>query len=115
MINIPFTQIDWSEIENIEYKGESGSAFWRTIEKGGLRIRQVEYSPGYKADHWCQKGHVVQCLKGEFVSEMENGESYTLTEGMTYVVTDGQSSHRSVSEHGALLLIIDGEFLKQVQ
>ncbi|MGZ5515216.1 MAG: DHCW motif cupin fold protein, partial [Candidatus Aminicenantales bacterium] len=94
------------------HKGETGTSFWRTQQFAGLRIRIVEYSPGYLADHWCQLGHVVQCLEGEFVNEQENGERTLMTKGMTYVVSDGASSHRSWTEHGATLLIVDGDFLK---
>ncbi|MGV2482002.1 UNVERIFIED_CONTAM: DHCW motif cupin fold protein, partial [Salmonella enterica subsp. enterica serovar Weltevreden] len=75
-------------------------------------IRKVDYSAGYLADHWCRKGHIVHCLEGEFVSELENGETVTLSKGMTYVVSDELSSHRSVSAQGVQLLIIDGDFLK---
>jgi hypothetical protein len=107
----PFQSLDWSVIPRMIYPGEKGSATWQTIEFEGLRIRIVEYSAGYLADHWCHKGHIVHCLEGEFVSEMESGESHKLTKGMTYVVSDDLSSHRSVSDQGVKLLIIDGDFL----
>ena len=74
----------------------------------------MEYSEGYLADHWCHKGHIVQCLEGEFISELEDGKEFILTKGMTYVVSDDLSSHRSVSKEGVKLLIIDGDFLQQV-
>lgn len=109
--DIPSQILDWETIPKIEYKGESGTSFCRTAQFEGLMIRIVEYSPGYLADHWCQKGHIVYCLGGEFVIEHETGEKLALTEGMTYVVSDDMSSHRSVSENGAKLLIIDGDFL----
>jgi len=64
------------------------------------------------ADHWCQKGHIVHCLDGEFVSEMQDGEVFVLSKGMMYVVSDDMSSHRSRSVNGVKLLIIDGDFLK---
>jgi hypothetical protein len=112
MSNIPFQVIDWSSIEKIEYAGETGTAFWQTTQLGGLRIRLVEYSKGYLADHWCQKGHIVHCLDGAFVSELRTGERYTLSKGDTYVVSDELSTHRSISENGVRLLIIDGDFLK---
>ena len=112
MSNISFQTIDWNNIEKTEHKGETGSAFWRTIQFDKLRVRVVEYSPGNVADHWCQKGHVVYCFEGEFVSELENGEKFLLTKGMTYVVSDNLSSHRSISNSGVKLLIIDGNFLK---
>lgn len=110
---IEYQVTDWSEIPKTEHKGESGIAFWQTLLFNGLRIRIVEYSKGFMADHWCQKGHIVHCLDGEFVSELENGNKQVLKKGMTYVVSDNMSSHRSSTESGAKLLIIDGEFLQQ--
>jgi quercetin dioxygenase-like cupin family protein len=112
MSNIPFQTINWELIEKIEHKGETGVAFWQTIQFDGLRIRLVEYSSGYLADHWCQKGHIVYCLEGEFVSELSTGEKIKLAKGQTYIVSDELSSHRSISENGVKLLIIDGDFLK---
>ena len=112
MSNIPFHKIDWSSIEKVEYIGETGVAVWQTIQFAGLRIRLVEYSNGYLADHWCQKGHIVHCLDGEFISELATGEKIKLAKGETYVVSDELSSHRSAAENVVKLLIIDGEFLK---
>ena len=112
MDGIPFQTIDWNSIERTEHTGETGTAYWQTKQYPGLRIRLVEYTSGYVADHWCQKGHIVHCLEGAIVSELETGERHLLAAGMTYVVSDNLSSHRSVSEHGAKLLIIDGDFLK---
>ena len=109
---IPFQTIDWSKIPKTEHPGETGTSYWQTLEYHGLRIRLVEYMAGYKADHWCHKGHIVHCLQGEFVSEMENGSPHIMREGMTYVVSDEMSSHRSVSEGGVKLMIVDGEFLE---
>jgi hypothetical protein len=111
--DIPFQTIDWTTVEQIEHKGENGSAYWQTIQFPGLRIRIVEYSIGYLADHWCEKGHIVHCLEGEFTSELQNGQKFTLTAGMTYVVTDHLSSHRSTTKDGVKVMIIDGDFLKQ--
>jgi quercetin dioxygenase-like cupin family protein len=108
---IPFQTIDWSIIPKIEFKGETGVAVWQTLQFEGLRVRIVEYSKGYRADHWCKKGHIVHCLEGEFVSELENGKTFILKKGMSYIVSDEVSSHRSVSKEGVKLMIIDGEFL----
>jgi hypothetical protein len=110
--NIPFQTVDWTEIPKTEHEGETGIAYWQTIQFPGLRIRIVEYSKGYLADHWCEKGHIVHCLEGNFVSELKDGTKKVLTEGMSYVVSDELSSHRSVTENGVKLLIIDGDFLK---
>jgi hypothetical protein len=109
--NIPFQTIDWTSIEKTEHKGETGFAQWQTIQFPGLRIRLVEYSPGYLADHWCQKGHIIHCLDGDFVSELSTGENVRITTGGSYIVSDELSSHRSISAGGVKLLIIDGDFL----
>ncbi len=112
MKNIPFQTIDWTKIPKTGHKGEKGTAYWQTFQHDGLRIRLVEYSKGYIADHWCTKGHIVYCLEGDFFSELKNGDKVKLTKGMAYVVSDEMSSHRSTTENGVKLLIIDGDFLK---
>jgi hypothetical protein len=112
MTNIPFQTIDWMNVERVEYKGETGVAYWQTIQFPGLRIRMVEYSKGYFADHWCEKGHIVHCLEGSFVSTLKTGESFILSTGMSYVVSDHLSSHQSKTENGVKLLIVDGDFLQ---
>ena len=112
MNNIPFQTIDWNKVQKIEHTGETGTSFWQTMQFEGLRVRIVEYSSEYLADHWCQKGHIVHCLEGEFISEFENGGEFLLGQGMTYIVSDNLSSHRSFSKKGVKLLIIDGDFLK---
>jgi hypothetical protein len=112
MTNIAFQKIDWSSIEKTEHRGESGTSYWQTLQLGGLRIRIVEYSGQYLADHWCEKGHIVHCLEGEFTSELSTGEKVRLSKGESYVVSDKMSAHRSVCHNGVKLLIVDGEFLK---
>jgi hypothetical protein len=109
---IPFQTINWTVIPKTEHKGETGTAYWQTVHLQGLRIRIVEYTAGYLADHWCRKGHIVHCLEGEFVSESEDGTHSYLAAGMTYVVSDEQSSHRSATKDGVKLMIVDGDFLK---
>ena len=111
MNNIFFNTLDWSTVEKTEHKGETGIAYWQTLQFDNIRMRLVEYSAAYSADHWCAKGHIVHCLEGEFISELESGEKFTLTKGMSYIVSDDLSSHRSISENGVKLLIIDGNFL----
>ena len=112
MSNILFQAIDWTSVDKVVYKGDTGTATWQTLQYEGLRIRLVEYSQEYLANHWCKKGHIVHCLEGEFESELEDGEIFKLAKGMTYVVSDNLSSHRSISRTGVKLLIIDGDFLK---
>jgi hypothetical protein len=111
MYSIPFQHIDWTNVAQTIHHGETGTAIWQTMLVDGLRLRLVTYSANYLADHWCEKGHIVHCLEGEFISEFKHGESSTLRAGMTYVVSDTLSSHRSISALGAKLLIIDGAFL----
>lgn len=112
MNKIPFQTLDLTTVERTEYKGEKGTAYWQTLQFDNIRIRLVEYSENYFADHWCEKGHIVHCLEGEFVTELKNGKKSILTKGMSYVVSDNLSSHRSISKSGVKLLIIDGDFLK---
>jgi quercetin dioxygenase-like cupin family protein len=111
-LHIPFETIDWNEIKVTEHKGESGTAWWRTIQLGSVRIRMVEYSPGYSADHWCQKGHIIYCIEGKMITELEDGRSFVLKQGMSYHVSDNASSHKSITATGAKLFIIDGDFLQ---
>lgn len=110
--NIPFQTIDWKSLPKTEHSGTTGIAYWQTMEFGGLRVRYVEYSENYKADHWCEKGHIVYCLKGEVINELKDGTQSILSEGMSYIVSDDLSSHRSITKEGVHLLIIDGDFLK---
>lgn len=105
--NIPFATIDWSTIPSRTFPGETGTATWRTVEVGNVRVRIVEYSPGYKADHWCSKGHVVFVLDGELATELEDGRTFLLAEGQSYRVGDGDEPHRSSTARGAKLFIVD--------
>lgn len=109
---IPFQSIDWSVINKVMHRGAGGTAWWQTLQLAGLRIRIVEYGPGYLADHWCSKGHLLYCISGSFESELQTGEIFILREGMNYIVSDNMSTHRSSTKEGVKLLIIDGDFLK---
>ena len=113
--NIPFQTTDWSTIPATEHKGDSGVAYWRTIQYDGLRIRMVEYSKNYVADHWCQKGHIIYCIEGEMNTELVDGRVVKLSKGMSYQVSDELSSHRTSSAEGVKLFIVDGDFLKLKQ
>lgn len=104
---IPFGTTDWSKIERIQYKGERGVAFWRTQQFGSVRVRMVEYTPGYLADHWCAKGHILLCLDGQLQTELEDGRKFLLDPGMSYQVADDAEAHRSYTEVGATLFIVD--------
>lgn len=106
--DLGFTATDWSAVPRTEHPGETGMAWWRTFTAGDLRVRMVEYSPGYLADHWCDRGHVLLVLSGEIDSELKDGRRTRLTAGMSYQVSDfGDSPHRSSTASGATLFIVD--------
>mgnify|MGYP001029219324 CR=1 FL=1 len=105
---LAFSMTDWSAIVPTEHPGETGAAFWRTLNVGDIRIRVVEYSPGYLADHWCDRGHILYVLEGVLDTELKDGRRFTLTAGMSYQVSDhGDAAHRSSTRDGARLFIVD--------
>ncbi|MBI5578596.1 MAG: DHCW motif cupin fold protein [Deltaproteobacteria bacterium] len=104
---IPFGTTDWSHIEKTEHGGIGGVAQWRTRQFNDIRVRMVEYSPGYLADHWCSKGHILLVLEGELETELSDGRRFTLKAGMSYQVADGAEPHRSFTRTGARLFIVD--------
>ena len=107
MSQIPFGTTDWSRVERTEHKGEQGVAYWRTREFGDIRVRMVEYSAGYLADHWCSKGHILLCIEGELETELADGRKFMLRPGVSYQVADGAEPHRSYTKIGAKLFIVD--------
>ena len=104
---VPFATTDWGRVPVTEHPGESGLATWRTVETGNVRVRMVEYSPGYLADHWCSRGHVLYVLSGELITELKDGRTFTLRPGQSYQVADGEEPHRSRTAGGAALFIVD--------
>ena len=107
MSEIPFGTTDWSAVPRTEHKGETGVAHWRTRQFGDVRVRMVEYSAGYLADHWCSKGHILLCLEGELETELADGRKFVLKPGTSYQVADGAEPHRSFTASGAKLFIVD--------
>ncbi len=105
--NLPFGTTDWSKIEATEHKGETGMAYWRTQQFGDIRVRMVEYSAGYLADHWCSKGHILFCLEGELETLLDDGRTFILTPGMSYQVADNAEAHQSKTKGGAKLFVVD--------
>lgn len=105
--NIPFGITVWDTIAPTEHAGETGTAVWRTCTFGAIRVRMVEYSAGYRADHWCEKGHILLCLSGELDTELRDGRRFRLRPGDSYQVADGAEPHRSYSAGGATLFIVD--------
>lgn len=107
MSAIPFGTTDWSDVPATEHKGETGVATWRTRQFGDIRVRMVDYSPGYLVDHWCQKGHILLCMDGQLDTELADGRVFTLRTGQSYQVADGAEPHRSSTKLGAKLFIVD--------
>jgi hypothetical protein len=107
MQDIPFGTTDWQQIERTEHQGECGTAYWRTQHFADIRVRMVEYTPGYLADHWCEKGHILLCLEGELHTELPDGRTFVLKPGMSYQVADHAEPHRSSTATGARLFIVD--------
>ena len=107
LIDIPFDTADWSTIAPTEHAGDVGVALWRTRQCGAVRVRMVEYSPGYVANHWCEKGHILLCLTGTLTTELQDGRQFTLKPGMSYQVADNAEPHRSTAPQGATLFVVD--------
>lgn len=105
--DIPFNTVDWSAVEPTVHTGTTGTATWRTRQFGSVRVRVLEYSPGYSADHWCTKGHVLFCVEGELRTELQDGRVFVLRPGMSYQVADGAEPHRSSTATGARLFVVD--------
>jgi hypothetical protein len=105
--NLPFGTVDWSQVEVTTHAGTTGEARWRTRHFGDVRVRMLEYTPGYSADHWCSKGHFLLCLEGELETRLADGRSFTLRPGMSYHVADGAEPHRSATRTGARLYVVD--------
>jgi len=105
--DLAFGTTDWSTMEPTTHPGECGVALWRTRQFGAIRLRMVEYSAGYRADHWCEKGHIVYCVSGELLTSLRDGRTFRLRSGMSYQVADGMDAHRSSTETGATLFIVD--------
>jgi hypothetical protein len=105
---LPFTVTDWSQVAATTHPGETGQALWRTLNIGDLRVRMVEYTPGYLADHWCDRGHVLYVVQGVLDTELRDGRTFELLPGMSYQVSDfGDAAHRSSTKTGATLFIVD--------
>jgi len=104
----PFAVTDWDKIPSVEHPGEHGSAFWKTLDLGAVRVRLVEYTPGYLADHWCSRGHILYVIEGELETELKGGGRFLLRAGMSYQVSDSEEQpHRSSTGTGARLFIVD--------
>jgi hypothetical protein len=107
ILGVPFHTTDWESIETTRHNGETGYAVWKTIQIGNIRVRQVEYSVNYMANHWCQKGHILFCMEGEMTTELKDGRKFILNSGTSYQVGDDMEPHRSFTKTGCKLFIVD--------
>jgi hypothetical protein len=107
MTGFGFSATDWDTVPAVRHSGEVGEAHWRTQQFGPIRVRRVDYSVGYLADHWCRKGHVLFVLEGELITTLDDGKVVTTGAGCSYQVADNREAHRSSAPSGARLLIVD--------
>jgi len=106
--DVKFRVTDWSLVPAVEHKGEAGTSFWRTFGEGNIRVRMVEYSIGFKSDHWCERGHVLLVLEGELFLKLKDGQEYKLLPGMSFQVADDLANpHFVYTEKGAKVFIVD--------
>ena len=105
--HFPFAIIDWPSVMKEEHQGETGTAYWQVIHVGNIRVRKLTYSPNYKADHWCSKGHIIHCVEGEMQTELDDGRMMNLKTGATYIVGDDCEAHRTSTEKGCVLFVVD--------
>ena len=106
--NVAFTITDWKKIKPVEYPGESGTSYWRMFESGNVRVRIVEYSPGFKSDHFCSRGHILLVLEGELGIQLKNGRIFLLGPGMSFQAEDDETNpHLPYTEKGARVFIVD--------
>ena len=105
--SFPFQTLDWSSVPKEEHKGDTGIAYWQIQQVNDIRVRMVEYTPGYPADHWCSKGHTILCLEGQIETELKDGRIMKLTKDMCYFVGDDNEAHRTSAKNGCRLFIVD--------
>lgn len=108
ILDVPFTVTNWKDVDPVEYKGETGTSFWRVFQAGNIRARIVEYSPNFRSDHWCPRGHIFLVLEGEFGIALKDGRNFLLSPSMSFEVSDDEANpHLGYSEGGAKVFIID--------
>ena len=105
--NISFGTVDWESVAPTTHKGDAGVAIARARQFGDICVRLVDYSPGYVADHWCSKGHIIFCVDGEMTIDLKDGRSFKLKAGQSCQVADDDGAHRSYADRGARLFIVD--------
>jgi hypothetical protein len=105
--SFPFQLLNWSSILKEEHAGITGIAHWQVTKMNDIRIRIVEYSENYLADHWCNKGHIIYCIEGEMETELQDGRKFILSKGMSYQLGDNNEAHRTSTKNGCRLFIVD--------
>jgi len=105
---VPLTVTAWDEVPAVEHRGETGTSTWRIVERGNLRVRVVDYSAGFKSDHWCARGHVLYVLEGELDLRLKDGREFVLSPGMSFQAEDDESNpHLAWTDRGARVFIVD--------
>jgi len=108
LLGVASTTTDWSQLATVEHRGETGTSFWRTFETGNVRVRMVEYSPGFKSDHWCPRGHILLILEGELSIKLKDGREFVLASGTSFQASDDEDNpHLAYTEKGAKTFIVD--------
>jgi hypothetical protein len=106
--NVGLGAVDWSQVPAVVQAGETGAATARTRALGDIQVRLVEYGPGYRADHWCAKGHIVHVVAGDLVIEHRDGIRFALRPGMSWHAPDDAGPpHRVLCDRGATVFIVD--------
>jgi mannose-6-phosphate isomerase class I len=103
-----FHSIDWEMLQTEEHKGESGTSYWRIYETDDFRVRMIEYSPEFRLEHFCSKGHIILVVDGKLSLEIKNNGKIELEEGMSFLIGDSQkNSHLAFTKTGAKVFIVD--------
>jgi len=108
ILDVPFSITDWNKISPVEHEGETGTSHWYTFEAGNIQVRMIEYSPGFKSDHWCGRGHILLVLDGELFIKLKDGREFKLAAGTSFQASDDDANpHLALSEKGAKVFIVD--------
>mgnify|MGYP001765612062 CR=1 FL=1 len=106
--NTPFMPVDWERLTAEKHPGELGMSVWRTQNTPGLRTRIVLYTPGFRSDHWCERGHVLLVLEGELTGDLKDGRTFTFRAGQGFVAGDDAANpHKAHTGPGAKVFIVD--------
>lgn len=101
---LPEAVVDWSRTPATKTAGATS----RAHKTNDVQLRVVDYDPGYLADHWCSKGHILYVISGSLTIEHGDGKaSYELAAGMSWQTADNGPPHRVRSTGGATVFIVD--------